>query len=124
MTLSHPSKTDRILVILADFAGLFVSVKPFLNVPFPKRRQVQRSSNMIRNVPRNVIQVKKQKLEREQLDDVDIVSVALRSGVFSEDEVIDQMMTFPGAGHENDRVGADVGDLRHVSVSRHPEPSP
>ncbi|KAF5130711.1 Cytochrome P450 monooxygenase FUM15 [Metarhizium anisopliae] len=100
MTLSHPSKTDRILMILADFAGLFVPVKPFLNVPFPRLRQVQRSSNMIRDVCRDVIQAKKQKLEKGQLNDVDIVSIALRSGVFSEDELVDQMMTFLGAGHE------------------------
>lgn len=100
MTLSHPSKTDRLLMVLAEFIGHFTPVEPLINVPLPRVMQVRRSVKMIRGVCRDLIRAKRQKLEKGQLNDVDILSIALKSGVFTEDELIDQMMTFLGAGHE------------------------
>lgn len=100
MTLSHPSKTDRLLMLLAEFAGLFVPVEPLINVPIPRVRRVLRSVDLIRGVCRDLIREKKEKLKKGQLNDVDILSIALKSGVFTEGELIDQMMTFLGAGHE------------------------
>ena len=49
---------------------------------------------------RNKQQKKKEKLEKHELTDVDILSVALESGGFTEENLIDQMMTFLAAGHE------------------------
>ncbi|KAK2590019.1 hypothetical protein QQS21_012297 [Conoideocrella luteorostrata] len=101
MTLSHPSRTDRLLMVLAEITGHFIPVEPLMNyVLLPRVREVLRSAKIVRDVCRDVIHAKKQKLDKGKLDDVDIVSVALKSGVFAETELIDQMMTFLGAGHE------------------------
>jgi cytochrome P450 len=61
---------------------------------------VQQAAKVIRATCRDLIREKKEKLARKELDDVDILSVALESGGFSEDNLVDQLMTFLAAGHE------------------------
>ena len=56
---------------------------------------------VIKRVCRQLIQQKQEKLDRkEKRVDVDILSVALESGGFSEEGLVNQMMTFLAAGHE------------------------
>lgn len=72
-------------------------------LPFERNRSVQKSSDTIRAVARQMIRQKRAKWESgtsTSEEDIDIVSVALRSGKFTEEELVDQMMTFLGAGHE------------------------
>ena len=73
-----------------------------MKVPTKFNRQLLGASAVIRGVARQVIRQKKEKLEAREQEgyNVDIVSVALGSGVFTEDNLVDQMMTFLGAGHE------------------------
>jgi len=51
---------------------------------------------------------KKRKLNRTEGDrsfkDVDIISVALKSGGFSEEDLVVQTMAFLAAGHETNRL--------------------
>ena len=80
-----------------------------IKVPTKFNREITSASALIRSVARQMVHRKKEKLEAEknastslektERGDVDIVSVALRSGTFSEHNMTDQMMTFLGAGH-------------------------
>ena len=59
------------------------------------------AANTIKRTCRQLISKKKERLEqKEQRVDVDILSVALESGVFTEENLVNQMMTFLAAGHE------------------------
>ncbi len=62
--------------------------------------EIEEASLTIRSTCRQLIRAKKEKLEKHELTDVDILSVALESGGFSEENLIDQLMTFLAAGHE------------------------
>ena len=105
--------SSRLLFLL----GMFTS-HPYLLAKVPTRfnREVNGASAVVRSVALQVIRQKRRKLlEVSKLrppspeegpeeggggDDVDIVSLAMRSGVFTEEKLVDQMMTFLGAGHE------------------------
>lgn len=68
-------------------------------LPVKRNEDIMNASEVIRDVARQMIREKQQKLTTGT-SGVDILSVALKSGTFTEDELIDQMMTFLGAGHE------------------------
>jgi cytochrome P450 len=70
-------------------------------LPFKRNRQIQESGDVIRNVARQMIRQKKAKMQDSKSETgVDIISVALSSGTFDEENLVDQSMTFLGAGHE------------------------
>ena len=97
---------------------------------------------VIRGIARDLIQTKKAQLERgEKLEDHDILSTAIESGMFPDENLIDQVMTFLAAGHEStslfyflrhrksltlisDRDCLDMGHLPHVSAPRGTDSSP
>ena len=68
--------------------------------PFGRNKQISDSSKYLRAFSRKIIQEKKQKMEKSGAKDHDIISVALESGLFTEDSLVDQVMTFLAAGHE------------------------
>ena len=68
--------------------------------PFGRNKQIAESSKYLRAFSRKVIQEKKRKMEKNVAKDHDIISVALESGLFTEDSLVDQVMTFLAAGHE------------------------
>ncbi len=67
------------------------------------RRNVEfgEASVVVKDVCRSLIQAKRQRLVEEKGNtDVDIISVALESGGFTDEDLVNQMMTFLVAGHE------------------------
>ncbi|RDW77310.1 cytochrome P450 monooxygenase-like protein [Coleophoma cylindrospora] len=95
-TVFKPSKQAQILGLLAMFLpAWFVS-----RLPVKRNGDVERAAEIIRTICRQLIRAKKDKLEKHELSDVDILSVALESGGFSEENLVDQLMTFLAAGHE------------------------
>jgi cytochrome P450 len=93
----HP-KYVKVAFVLAMVIGVPNLVS---KLPFKVNIQTKESSEVIRAVARDMIRQKKEKLENKTAkNSVDIISVALESGTFTEDDLIDQMMTFLGAGHE------------------------
>ncbi|RFU35065.1 hypothetical protein B7463_g1297, partial [Scytalidium lignicola] len=69
-------------------------------LPTRQKKQVSEASNYIRDLCRNIIQEKQEKLKTDQTEDgVDIIAVALKSNVFTDENLVDQMMTFLAAGH-------------------------
>lgn len=100
----------RILLLLSLF---FFDLKLLMKIPIRGNKTAQESHDFIRNVAREMICEKREKMEKsknkddgnddtstQSKDGVDIISVAVRSGTFSEENLIDQMMTFLAAGHE------------------------
>jgi len=91
-----PSRQAAILGLLNIFLpGWFVK-----NLPVKRNGEIEEAAGIIRETCRHLIRAKKDKLDRKELHDIDILSVAIESGGFSEEKLIDQLMTFLAAGHE------------------------
>ncbi|KAK0730527.1 cytochrome P450 [Lasiosphaeris hirsuta] len=94
--LFRPSRQAEILGLL----GLFIPGWFLDKLPVKRNGDVHAAARFIRATCADLIQEKKQKLARKELTDVDILSVALESGGFTDENLVDQMMTFLAAGHE------------------------
>ncbi|KAI1762091.1 cytochrome P450 [Hypoxylon sp. FL1150] len=81
-------------------AALFLPEWLIGRLPVQRNNDVAAAAQTIRGVCRRLIREKKEKLERKELADRDILSVALESGAFTEENLVDQLMTFLAAGHE------------------------
>ncbi|RDL36764.1 Cytochrome P450 [Venustampulla echinocandica] len=87
-------------MIILGLMGMFLPAWFVNSLPFERNGQMDSAATTIRNVCRQLIREKKEKLDKNELTDVDILSVALESGAFTEENLADQMMTFLAAGHE------------------------
>jgi cytochrome P450 len=95
-SIFSPSREARIL-------GFLTLLLPswFVNsLPVSRNDDIVKAAATIRGVCRQLIRTKKEKLEKGQLTDIDILSVAMESGGFTEESLVDQLMTFLAAGHE------------------------
>lgn len=95
-TVFKPSRQAAILGLL----NLFLPNWFVRNIPMKRNGEIEAAAAVIRSTCRQLIRSKKEKLETNSLTDMDILSVALQSGGFSEENLIDQLMTFLAAGHE------------------------
>lgn len=95
-TVFKPSRQAQILGLL----NLFLPTWFVRRLPIKRNGEVEAAASVIRTTCRTLIRAKKEKLEKNTLTDVDILSVALESGGFTEENLVDQMMTFLAAGHE------------------------
>lgn len=68
--------------------------------PFESSRKKRAASRNVRSISRQLIRKKMSQLKKEDGASNDIISVALERCEYSEDEVIDQAMTFLAAGHD------------------------
>lgn len=69
-------------------------------IPLKRNQVINNANQTIRKVCRDLIQDKKLKMANKERTDVDILSVALESGLFSDENLVDQLMTFLAAGHD------------------------
>ena len=72
-------------------------------LPIERNREILEGSGYIRKVAQELISQKRGIVKHnpeEAESGKDIISVALNSGTFTDEELIDQMMTFLAAGHE------------------------
>lgn len=95
----NPSRFEMllgfVLTIFWSNAATLVS-----KIPSERRNKAIAASKYIRNLCQDIIQEKQQKLKTNSaMNDIDIISVALKSGVFTDSNLVDQMMTFLAAGH-------------------------
>ena len=91
-----PTRQTQILGMLSFFLPIwFVRA-----LPVQRNNDIQAAADTIRRVCRDLIEQKQRKLDQKEKTDVDILSVALESGGFSHENLVDQMMTFLAAGHE------------------------
>lgn len=104
--VTHYEKTQmpptRAEILLGFVLSLFSSNYEVLMtyIPTARVRRLNEGSKYIRQLCRDLIQEKRDKMGKtESQTDVDIISVALRSGAFTNENLVDQMMTFLAAGH-------------------------
>jgi len=95
-TVFKPSKQAQVLGVL----NLFLPGWLVKRLPVKRNGEIEAAAEVIRATCRKLIRGKKEKLEKNELIDIDILSVALESGGFTEENLVDQMMTFLAAGHE------------------------
>lgn len=70
------------------------------NLPVPRVRNARKACDHIRGVAHKLIEEKRILLDDNKDAGVDILTVALGGRLFSEETLVDQMMTFLSAGHE------------------------
>ncbi|KIE00578.1 cytochrome P450 78A3, partial [Metarhizium majus ARSEF 297] len=92
----QPSPADMPLIGLTAFLPDLI----MHNLPLGRVRNTNKASKHIRAVSRDSIRKKRGLLANKEDAGLDILTVALRSQLFSEDTLVDQMMTFLSAGHE------------------------
>jgi cytochrome P450 len=92
----RPSRQARLLQVLS----VLTHPRIINLLPVKRNEDIQTAASMIRAECAQMIREKKQKLAQKQLTDVDILSVALESGGFTDENLVDQLMTFLAAGHE------------------------
>lgn len=91
-----PSRQAAVLGLL----NLFLPNWLVRNLPIKRNGEIEEATAIIRDTCRHMIRDKKAKLEKKEQLDADILSVAIESGGFTEEQLIDQLMTFLAAGHE------------------------
>lgn len=86
-----------------ELLGNYVDFRLLLKMPIKKNRELTQGSQYIRRVAQLVIRSKKKLLESgdDHHEGKDIISIALASGGFSEEQLVDHVMTFLVAGHES-----------------------
>lgn len=92
----QPSKQAQIMGLLGQLMPEWFVAR----LPVKHNDNINVASQYIRSVCRDLVQEKKKKFGQKGQSDHDILSVALESGGFSDEELVDQLMTFLAAGHE------------------------
>ena len=71
-----------------------------VNLPLKRNDEIGNAISTIKKVAGDLIRDKRSKLEKGEAKAMDILSVAMESGGFSDDDLVNQLMTFLAAGHE------------------------
>ncbi|KAJ5083645.1 hypothetical protein N7456_013072 [Penicillium angulare] len=90
------SKQQRIIFLLNTFLPWWL----LSNLPLSHNRELSQASKAIRQVCQDVIHQRRAQYAHEGVWGSDLLSTAIQSGRFSDDNLIDQVMTFLAAGHE------------------------
>ena len=80
--------------------GFFVPFWILKRIPNKRNQEVMEANQFIKQTCRDLIRGKRQAMEEKKTVGKDIISVALESGGFTDEELVNQMMTFLVAGHE------------------------
>lgn len=98
-TIFNTGRVGRFIRLLA----IFVPIRLLRLLPLKRNADMTAASSYIKQVCRDLIAGKRERLHVEKQRskaDIDILSVALESGGFSDEDLVNQMMTFLLAGHE------------------------
>lgn len=82
-----------------QIAGFFLPFWFLKSIPNKRNQEIVEAQEFIKQTCRDLIKEKRQAME-EKKSGLDIISVALESGGFSDEDLVNQMMTFLVAGHE------------------------
>ncbi|KAF2117193.1 cytochrome P450 [Lophiotrema nucula] len=113
-------------MIFGGFSGqkimqLLVSLLPgwlLRSLPLKRNEEIGSAIRTIKKVAADLIRDKRANLEKGGRTDVDILSVALESGGFTDEELVNQLMTFLAAGHE---TTASAMSWATYLLCKHPE---
>ncbi|KAL9060636.1 MAG: hypothetical protein Q9162_000587 [Coniocarpon cinnabarinum] len=95
-TLFQPSRVARFM----QFLGLVLPFKLVSNIPVKRNQQFKDACKFLREMCRSMIREKHERMAQGKQVGVDILSIAIESGGFTDENLVDQMMTFLAAGHE------------------------
>ena len=95
-TVFQPDRTAQIVGLLSIFLPSII----VQNLPLSRNNKVGAASKVARTTCRDLIAEKRRRLANKEPMHPDIISVALESGGFSDDDLVNNMMTFLAAGHE------------------------
>ncbi len=95
-SIINPSRGSIVLQIM----GAFISPWILTRLPIKRNNTIEGASSYIKQVCRDLIAKNRVNMAEKEKTGVDIISVALQSGGFTDEELVNQMMTFLVAGHE------------------------
>jgi cytochrome P450 len=113
-TVFSPSGGARIL----QFASLILPGWFLRGIPLKQNRMLQAARTLIRRTCFDLVREKREKLANGKSTGKDILSVAMESGGFSDEDMVNQLMTFLAAGHE---TTASAMMWAIYLLCRHPE---
>ncbi|KLJ10594.1 hypothetical protein EMPG_14044 [Blastomyces silverae] len=87
--------------LFAQFFSSLISPRLFTRLPIKHNRDVQEGGRYVRNFCERLLHDKQQKIEKKETGHIDIISVAMENGEFTNRELVDQIMTFLAAGHQS-----------------------
>jgi cytochrome P450 len=112
--IMKPTTTALVLNLLRQFLpSKLVSV-----LPVRQNEDLDKVSEQIRTLCRDLITAKKAKLKTGEQPDRDILATAIESDAFTDEQVVDHMMTFLVAGHETSAASLNWAIY---SLCKHPE---
>ncbi|KAF2398774.1 cytochrome P450 [Trichodelitschia bisporula] len=92
----QPNRGARLIGLL----GLVLPPGVVTRLPIRRNQEINDAIKLIRRVCQGLIDEKRSVFEKSGDTGVDILSTALESGMFTDESLIDQLMTFLAAGHE------------------------
>ncbi|KAI7282800.1 cytochrome P450 [Hortaea werneckii] len=96
-TVFNPGRVGRLL----QLAGFIVPFWLLRRLPIQRNREIEDAVAYLKTLCYDLIANKRRAMQSKQgRTEVDILSVALESGGFSDEDLVNQMMTFLAAGHE------------------------
>lgn len=95
-TIFSPGAGSKILQLVAMFVPFWI----LKLLPLKRNEEMRDALTTIKRVCADLIRSKRANLEKGGRADLDILSVAIESGGFSDDDLVNQLMTFLAAGHE------------------------
>ncbi|USP79523.1 hypothetical protein yc1106_06797 [Curvularia clavata] len=104
----------RLVQVLLGLLPHWVAV----NLPLKQNDEIGNAVRTIKNVARDLIRSKREKLQKGEEKGLDILSVAMESGGFTDEDLVNQLMTFLAAGHET--TASAVSWVVYI-LCRHPE---
>ncbi|KAJ5090037.1 Cytochrome monooxygenase FUM15 [Penicillium argentinense] len=112
-----PSVFTKFLFALAMITGQLTLLQ---SLPTQRNKDINAGGEAIRDVARQMIKEKKEKMKNnpDTQAGVDIISVAMANGTFDDENLVDQLMTFLGAGHE---TTSSAMQWAVYALSKHPE---
>ena len=95
-TVFEQTKIGRLLVLVR----LLISPALARILPVQRNRDVASAADYIRQTCHDLIKTKRERLAAGKSSGTDILSVALEGGGFTDDDIVNQLLTFLAAGHE------------------------
>ncbi|KAL5386229.1 hypothetical protein DPSP01_004311 [Paraphaeosphaeria sporulosa] len=95
-TIFKPSTAAKVMQV----ASMFLPDWLLQALPVKRNEEFKEAIRTIKRVSADLVRSKREKLEKGGRTDVDILSVAIESGGFTDDDMVNQLMTFLAAGHE------------------------
>ncbi|GJN73187.1 cytochrome P450 97B3 [Purpureocillium lilacinum] len=114
INLSTPTRQAKVLMVL----GMVLPGWLITHLPIKRNDDINAAAQRIRGVCRDLVVEKRRRLASKEPLDPDIISVALESGLFTDEQLVDQLMTFLAAGHD---TTASALTWALYMMTRHPE---